>query len=130
MKENLNSVLEKVYATASTAGDFASKAVDSAGKKAGEVYNVSKLRLRILSVKTDMDILYKEVGKIVYAEHCDEEIQAEKLQATLLALDDKKEELKQLSEALEEAKGIKHCRACDASNPRENSFCASCGTEF
>ena len=130
MNENIGAIVDKIYATAATAGDMASKAFGDAGKKASSVYSTSKLKLKILNIKTDMDILYKEVGKLVWAEHCDEEIQREKLQAILLALDDKKEELDTLSEALEEAKGTKRCGTCGKANPRENAYCASCGAEF
>lgn len=130
MNENIGAFVDKIYATAATAGDMASKAFGDAGKKAGSVYNASKLKLKILNIKTDMEILYKEAGKLVWAEHCDEEIQSEKLQAILLALDDKKAELDELSEALEEVKGTKHCSFCGKANPKENAYCASCGAEF
>lgn len=130
MKENISAVFEKVYATASTAGDFASKAFDGAGKKAGEVYNASKLRVKILNIRTDMDILFKEAGKLVWAEHCDEEIQEEKLHALMLTLDEKKKELEELSEALEEVKGVKKCESCGEANSRKNAFCSACGNEL
>ena len=130
MNENISAMFEKVYATASTAGDVASIAFDSAGRKAGEVYNTSKLRIKMLNIRTDMDILFKEAGKLVWAEHCDEEIQREKLQAIMLTLDEKKTELEKVSEELEEARGIKHCQSCGEPNPRKNAFCASCGNEL
>ncbi|MBE6911721.1 MAG: hypothetical protein E7473_04260 [Ruminococcaceae bacterium] len=130
MNENFSSILEKIYSTAATAGDMASKVVGDAGKKAGEVYSASKLKIKILNIKTDMDILYKEAGRLVYAEHRDEEIQRGRLQAVLLALDDKKEELDELLEALEAVKGTKKCESCGAANCRDNAFCASCGAEL
>lgn len=130
MNENIGAIIDKIHATAATAGEMASRAIGGAGKKASGAYSMSKLKLKIFNVKTDMDILYKELGRLVYAEHCDEETSKERLHGILLALDDKREELKALNDACEELKGTKYCASCGEANPRDNAFCSSCGYEF
>ena len=73
MNEKLNDIIRKIRASATVAGEFAAKTAESAGKKASEIYSASKINLRIFDINTDIDVLYKDIGRIIYASHRNQE---------------------------------------------------------
>lgn len=130
MNEKIKRIWDKICASAGAAGEFASKTVDSAGKKATNVYNVSKINLKIFDLKTDIDILYKEIGRLIYAAHTNEETSTEELDARLLAIDEKNGQIEELRAQLESAKEAKKCRECGKINERDSAFCSGCGAQL
>ena len=50
-------------------GVTAAKAADAAGKTAASVLSATKLNLQIFDLNTEVEILYKEIGKMVHSEH-------------------------------------------------------------
>ena len=54
-------------------GKKASEAYDVTAKKTGELAKEAKLRLKMNENKSDINDLYKEIGKKVYEKHVREE---------------------------------------------------------
>ena len=65
MEQKIKELLEKVKITASTAAEVAGKAADAATKKAGEIAGVTKLNLQVFDLNTDIELLFKDIGKSV-----------------------------------------------------------------
>lgn len=130
MNDKIKNIWEKIVAGAGVAGEFASKTATTAGKKATDIYNTSKLSLKIFDLKTDVDVLYKEVGRIIYAAHTNEAASTEELDEKLLKIDAKLSEIEDIKATIESMKASKRCPECNRENPRDNLFCAGCGAKF
>lgn len=130
MNEKMKAIWDKICAGASRAGEFATKTAENAGEKAKDVVNASKINLKIFDLTTDIDILYKEVGKLIYAAHTNEESSTEELEARLLAIDEKMREIEDLKACLENRKNEKECEACGKKNEADSSYCSNCGEKL
>lgn len=130
MNEKMNDLLQKVRAGAAAAGDFAVKTANSAGKKATEVFNVSKLNLAIFDLNNDVNTLYKEIGRMIYLSHRNEDTSAELLQAKLEEVDGKLQEIELLQAEIETLRDVKECKACGTKMGKDAQYCKSCGSKI
>lgn len=130
VNETMNELLKKIRASASVAGDFAVKTANSAGKKANEVFNVSKYNLAIFDLNTEVDLLYKEIGAMIYQSHCNEDTSAEVLEEKLQELDGKMQEIAELRAKIAELRETKECPNCGTKMEKDAQFCKSCGTKL
>lgn len=130
MNEKMNEMLRKIRASATIAGEFAAKTAESAGKKASELYGVSKINLRIFDLNTDIDVLYKDVGRIIYASHRNQETSTEELESRLAELDDKTEKIEELKAELTKLKNTRTCQNCGEVFDKQGSFCPGCGARY
>ena len=69
-------------------GVTAAKAADAAGKTAASVLSATKLNLQIFDLNTEVEILYKEIGKMVHSEHLGKEEDPAVLQIKLQLIDE------------------------------------------
>lgn len=130
MNEKLSKLLGKIRASATVAGEYASKKANSVGKKSVSAFNVSKLNLQIFDLNTDMDVIYKEIGKLIYASHLGEDTDSELLQAKLGEADEKMAKIRELKAEIENCKDEKKCPSCGNSCNTDAAFCEKCGAEF
>lgn len=130
MNDKIRGIWDKICAGATAAGVFATKTAESAGEKAKDVYNISKINLKIFDLTTDIEVLYKEVGRLIYAAHSNEETSTEELDARLLAIDEKKGQIEELRAQLESEASAKKCDECGKVNERDSVFCSNCGTRL
>ncbi|MEG2378383.1 MAG: hypothetical protein RSC43_08530 [Clostridia bacterium] len=130
MNEKLNDLLKKVRASATVAGEFAVKTATGAGKKANEVWSVSKCNLNIFDLNTDVDVLYKDIGKIIYDSHCNVDTPTETLEAKIEEVDSKMGEILALREKIAALKDTKTCDACGAKCEKDTIYCPQCGTKM
>lgn len=128
MNEKIKAIWEKICAGASVAGEFATKTAGTVSEKAKDVFNDSKANLKIFDLTTDIDVLYKEIGKLIYAAHTNGDPDAEELDARLAVIDEKMAQIETLRASLEKAK--KTCPDCDKENAPESAFCAACGAKL
>ncbi len=63
---DMDEIMKKVGDKLNVARDTAMDLADKAGKKAGEVYDVAKLKIKLFDMRRDVNALYKEVGKDAY----------------------------------------------------------------
>ena len=69
MDTKLQSFLDKVKDTASRTGRSVGRAADAAGKKASEMAAATRLNLRIFDLNTECDVLFRDIGRMVYELH-------------------------------------------------------------
>ncbi|MDR1158392.1 MAG: zinc ribbon domain-containing protein [Oscillospiraceae bacterium] len=129
MDPKVKELLDRIRETASTAGGVAYYGLDVAGKKAGEVWDVTKLRWKRTDLKADVYRLYREVGEIVYAAHADPDASTDKLDGLLATLDEKHGTIEDLTRQIEERRQTRVCpnRDCAAAAAPGDVFCRRCG---
>lgn len=130
MKESIKTVWDKICAGASVAGEFAAKTAENVGSKATDVYNASKVNLKILDITTDIEIIYKEIGRLIYATHTSEETSTESLDEMLETIDAKMRQIEELRSSVASDKATKICPSCGRKNESDSNFCSGCGQTF
>jgi RNA polymerase subunit RPABC4/transcription elongation factor Spt4 len=110
-------------------GKKASEAYDATAKKTGELAKEAKLRMKMNENKSDINDLYKEIGKKVYEKHVREEnidIRAE-LEEECTKIDVLSAEIETCIKSILELKNKKQCVKCQAELERDAVFCSKCG---
>lgn len=64
------------------------------GEKSKEIYNNSKINVKIFELNAQIDTLYKEIGKLVYEAEAGIEIDEIIIQDKILEIGQKKEEIR------------------------------------
>jgi len=130
MKMNFNELVNKIRASATVAGEYAGKKASEIGGKTSDAFNVGKLNVKLFDLNTDMDVLYKEIGKIIYASHAGEDQDSQILEDKLAAADEKMAEIKKIKEKIASRTASKKCNACGKECENDAAFCSKCGTSF
>lgn len=60
---DMDEIMKKVGDKFNIARDVVMDLTDKAGKKAGEVYDVAKLKIKLADIRRDISSLYREIGK-------------------------------------------------------------------
>lgn len=112
-------------------GKKASAAYDVTAEKTGKIAKEAKLRMKINENKSDINDLYKEIGKKVYEKHVREEnidIKTE-LEEECTKIDVLSAEIETCLKSILELKAKKQCEQCHAEIDLENAFCPKCGAK-
>ena len=127
MDNKVAMMLEKVKIMAGKTSKAATRAVESAGKAAGDMAQATKINLQIFDLNTDCEVLYKEIGKLVYDIHLGADVAPDAMDDYLDRLDDTRSRVEELRAQLSEMKASAVCPVCGRQCSREDVFCASCG---
>ena len=130
MNESIKTVWDKICAGATVAGELAVKTAENVGNKATDVYNTSKVNLKILDLTTDIEVIYKEIGRLIYAAHTKEETSTEMLDEMLDTIDEKKRRIEELRASIAADDEPKICPSCGRENAPDSNFCSGCGITF
>lgn len=109
----------------------ASKAYDVTAEKTSKLAKEAKLRMKINENKSDINDLYKEIGRKVYEKHIREEnidIKAE-LEEECTKIDVLSAEIETCLKSILELKDKKQCEQCHTEIDLDNDFCPKCGAK-
>lgn len=105
----------------------ARSAVDTVGKKAGKVIDVSKLKFAAVDLKNDISHKYQVLGRIAFEEATiggDYSDTKEELIDNIVEL---KAQLDTVNEMLQKSKQKIKCSSCGSYNSKGAVFCNKCG---
>ncbi|NLD87971.1 MAG: hypothetical protein GX633_06905 [Clostridiales bacterium] len=102
----------------------------AAGKKADDVAKQAKLNIKIFDTNTEIDAIYKDLGRLVYDVHAGEEVSNETIDSLLTSIDSKKELIIDLKAELADLKNSVVCPCCGKENVKDYAFCPACGTKL
>ena len=86
MDQNMKEILQRVKVGAATAAEAVSRVADAASQKAGELADTTKLNLQLFDKTTELEALFKELGKIVYLTHTGVEVEEQELEMAKLLI--------------------------------------------
>ena len=112
-----------------TLGKKATAAYNVTTKKTGELAKEAKLRMKINENKSNINDLYKEIGKKVYEKHVRQEnidIKAD-LEEECAKIDILSSEIESCLTSILELKDKKQCIKCHAEIDENAVFCPKCG---
>ena len=127
MDAKVQSYLDKIKVMADKTSQAAGRAADAAGKKATELASATRLNLQIFDLNTECEVLYKEIGRMVYDLHRGAEISNDEMDEKIAAVDAKQEKIAALREELAGMRSVEVCPHCGKACSREDSFCSGCG---
>lgn len=134
MDQRVNDLFGKIRTSAENLVDrteeAASRAADVAGRKASGVVESTKLNLKIFDLNSDMDQIYREIGKMLYDTHLGEQVDQEMVQEKLSQLDEKHEEIERLRAKLNSLKTVHKCPVCGKECKPDDAFCSECGSQL
>ena len=110
-------------------GKKASKAYDATAEKTSKIAKEAKLRMKINENKSNINDLYKEIGKKVYEKHVRQEnidIKAD-LEEECAKIDILSSEIESCLTSILELKDKKQCIKCHAEIDENAVFCPKCG---
>ena len=110
-------------------GKKASAAYDATAEKTGKLAKEAKLRMKINENKSDINDIYKEIGKKVYEKHVREEnidIKTE-LEVECTKIDVLSAEIETCLKSILELKERKQCEKCHSEIDLDDAFCPKCG---
>jgi len=109
----------------------ASAAYDATAEKTGKLAKEAKLKMKINENKSDINDLYKEIGRKVYEKHIREEnidIKTE-LEEECTKIDVLSAEIETCLKSILELKDKKQCEQCHAEIDLKDDFCSKCGAK-
>ena len=112
-------------------GKKASKAYDVTAEKTSKLAKEAKFRMKINENKSDINDIYKEIGRKVYEKHVREEnidIKAE-LEEECTKIDVLSAEIETCLKSILELKERKQCEQCHAELDLDDQFCSKCGAK-
>ena len=129
MNENVNRLFEKVKAAAIVASDRASEVFDATGKRAGEIWNTTRLSIEVANLENEISNIYRALGALVYQAHVNPNGQPEGVDEKLAQIDGKKQKIAELRGQIENMKPNRRCpnEECGATVGKTDSYCRCCG---
>nr|WP_297283261.1 hypothetical protein [uncultured Agathobaculum sp.] len=127
MDAKVQSFLDKIKVMAEKTGKVAGRAADVAGKKATELAGATRINLQISDLNTECEVLYKEIGRMVYELHRGSAVSNDEMDEKIAAVDAKQEKIAALREELAGMKTIVVCPHCGKTCSREDAYCSGCG---
>ena len=106
------------------------KTVKDAAKASGELVDQTKLKLKIIDIKDEIESRYEKIGELYYdvVEH--ELDCGEKLDEIVDEIRALKSELEEIEAEVKKNKKIIKCPVCGNENDVENDYCAKCGNKI
>ena len=100
----------------------AKTAASAVSKKAGELYDLSKLRITLASLRSDLNKQYQALGEAVYSGASDEETEVIKNEIA-----DVKQNIIDVEKILAASRNTVKCPQCGQKLSKNASFCFTCG---
>ena len=100
----------------------AKTAASAVSKKAGELYDLSKLRIALAGLRSDLNKQYQALGEAVYSEAPEEEIDAIKSDIAEI-----KQNIVDVEKILASTRNTVKCPQCGQKLNKNAAFCFTCG---
>lgn len=127
MDSKVSKMIEKAKIIVEKTGVAATNAAHSAGRAAGEMAQATKINLQIFDLNAECEVLYKEMGKIVYDIHLGIDIDKDIMDKHLADVDEIRSKINDLRLQLSQTKQQVNCPVCGKLCQKEDVYCAGCG---
>lgn len=98
-----------------------------AGRGAENAVRYTRLKVRILDLRSQVNAQMRTIGELVYATHSGNPTPSATLQEALEAADRLNEEIEDCQRALAALRGVRLCGVCGAENDAGDAYCTRCG---
>ena len=130
MDERVKELLEKAKLTAELAADTAVRAAGVVSHKGGQLVEKTKRSFQVLDLNNEVDILMREIGRMVYLTHTGVETDENALEGKLAEIDAKYAEIAALKAQMEAQKASVICPVCGKACEKTDLYCRVCGEKL
>ncbi|MCL2014304.1 MAG: zinc ribbon domain-containing protein [Oscillospiraceae bacterium] len=102
----------------------------TAGKKTGEIYEVSKLKWQVMQVNNEVKAIYEKLGSSVYGMVKADYENPDLVASIVKEIDILLEKLNIINEKIAKLQKINLCNQCGSKNPVDYAYCFKCGTKL
>ena len=100
---------------------------EAAGKKTGEVVEVTRLKLQAVGLGKDIENEMAELGRAIYNAQKTGSDVAEATEQSVAKIDALQDALDTVNDAIYSRRGMKRCKECSAVNADDADYCKRCG---
>ena len=100
------------------------------GQKAGQIVDISKLRLNAADLNNEISKRFESLGRIVYDAKKTENSSADLVEECVLTIDDLYQQLDEVNEQIAKARNRVKCKSCGYENAQEAVYCNRCGAKL
>lgn len=102
----------------------------TAVKKSGEILGTTKIKYSIFDLKNDIDIIYKEIGELIYDKFETETDVFDDVNAKCELIKEKKQKIAELQKEADDMKNSVTCEKCGNVCSKDMTFCPGCGEKL
>ncbi len=103
---------------------------DVAGKKVNKVVDVSKLRITISQLNSEIAKRYKDLGEYVYDSKKNGDLSEEEVALKIAEIDDLYAQISVIAKQVADIEKKTVCPECGRQIPVDSSFCSFCGSKI
>ncbi len=130
MDEKMRELLEKAKLTAVLAADGAVKVAGTASRKGSELVEKTKRSAKIFDLNNEVELLMREIGRMVYLTHTGVETDEAELEEKLDQIDEKYAAIAELKAQQEAQKTTCVCPVCGKACDKNDLYCRVCGEKL
>ncbi|MCH4240227.1 MAG: zinc ribbon domain-containing protein [Oscillospiraceae bacterium] len=108
----------------------AKNAASVVGEKAGQLVDISKLRINAADLNNEIGKRFEALGRVVYDSHKTGSTSDELVDECVDAIDELYEQLDAVNEQLAAKRSHITCKECGQENPVGAAFCIKCGAKL
>lgn len=110
--------------------NMAKDAAEAAGKKTGDLLDMTKLKMEIARVEKELASTYEGLGRLTYDAKKGAEDTSDLMDTCVAHIDELSEKLAGLQNKLADKKHAVRCAACGSLNEQDAAFCKACGEKL
>lgn len=108
----------------------AKAAANAISKKAGNVFDVSKLKFNASTIRGEINKKNQELGEMIFDSKTGKSVSEDLINAKVEEIQNLKNDLTAVNELLAAAKNLMICPVCFAVIAQDSMFCNKCGTKI
>lgn len=105
-------------------------AVNAVGQKAGQIVDISKLRLNAADLNNEISKRFESLGRIVYDAQKTENSSADLVEECVSTIDELYQQLDEINDQIARARNRVKCKSCGYENMQEAVYCNRCGAKL
>ncbi len=130
MEERTKELMGKARLTAGVAMDTALRAAGVAAQKGGQLMEKTKRGFQVLDLNNEIDLLLRDIGRMVYLTHTGAKADEAALQAKLEEIDGKYAQIAQIKEEAQARSATIVCPVCGKICEKTDLYCRVCGEKL
>lgn len=108
----------------------AKSAVNVVGKRAGQLVDVSKLRISAADINNEISKHFESLGRVVYEAEKTENFSGELVKESIAVIENLYEQLDAVNDQIAAIKNRIKCKTCGFENTQNAVFCSRCGAKL
>lgn len=108
----------------------AKSVADVVGKKAGQIIDVSKLKLTAAEINSEISKKYEALGRYTYELCANDELDKAKLEEKLWEIKELEHQLANIKKSIASQSNKVVCNVCGYENQKGSLYCNRCGTSL